>query len=108
MPYIKEQDRPQLDNYARDISLHLKCNIEPTCIETDLTDEEFMVTLGRINYLFTSILMTTCGTINYNKIAMITGVLENVKQEFYRRAASQYEDKKILTNGDIKVYKKNV
>jgi hypothetical protein len=52
--------------------------------------------------------MTTCGTINYNKIAMITGVLENVKQEFYRRAASQYEDKKILTNGDIKVYKKNV
>jgi hypothetical protein len=37
---------------------------------------------------------------------MITGVLENIKQEFYRRAASSYEDKKIIENGDIKEYKR--
>jgi hypothetical protein len=36
---------------------------------------------------------------------MVTGVLENIKQEFYRRIASQYEDKKILENGDIIEYK---
>jgi hypothetical protein len=46
------------------------------------------------------------GNPSYVKIAMITGVLENIKQEFYRRVASPYEDKKILENGDIKEYKK--
>jgi hypothetical protein len=36
---------------------------------------------------------------------MITGVLENIKQEFYRRVAENYENKKIIQNGDIKEYK---
>jgi hypothetical protein len=44
--------------------------------------------------------------ISYSKIAMATGVLENIKQEFYRRVASPYEDKKINENGDIREYKK--
>jgi hypothetical protein len=47
------------------------------------------------------------GDTSYPKIAMITGVLENIKQEFYRRVASPYEDKKILENGDIKEYKRS-
>jgi hypothetical protein len=47
------------------------------------------------------------GDTSYPKIAMITGVLENIKQEFYRRVASNYEDKKILENGDIKEYKRS-
>jgi hypothetical protein len=46
------------------------------------------------------------GTPSYTKVAMITGVLENVKQEFYRRVAESYEDKKIVENGDIKEYKR--
>jgi hypothetical protein len=37
---------------------------------------------------------------------MITGVLENIKQEYYRRVAEPYEDKKIIENGDIKEYKR--
>ena len=45
------------------------------------------------------------GQTSYSKIAMVTGVLENVKQEFYRRIAASYEDKKIVENGDIKEYK---
>jgi hypothetical protein len=36
----------------------------------------------------------------------MTGVLENIKQEFYRRAAAPYEDRKINQNGDVKEYKK--
>ena len=31
-------------------------------------------------------------------------MLENVKQEFYRRVASSYEDQKIIENGDVKEY----
>ena len=37
----------------------------------------------------------------YANIATITGVLENVKQEFYRRVAVLYEDKKMVENGDV-------
>jgi hypothetical protein len=46
------------------------------------------------------------GDVSYPKIAMITGVLENIKQEFYRRAAAKYEDQKIVSNGDIPEYRK--
>ena len=45
------------------------------------------------------------GTPTYPKIAMVTGVLENIKQEYYRRVAEPYEDMKIRQNGDIKEYK---
>ena len=62
--------------------------------------------LGRINYSFSRILVGLMSGISYSKIAMITGVLENIKQEFYRRVASSYEDAKIVQNGDIKEYKK--
>lgn len=37
----------------------------------------------------------------YNKVL---GVLEAVKQEFYRRKVAPYEDKKIKENGDIALY----
>jgi hypothetical protein len=46
------------------------------------------------------------GQPSYTKVAMITGVLENIKQEFYRRVAVPYEELKIQQNGDIKEYKK--
>ncbi len=44
------------------------------------------------------------GKASYSKLAVITGVLENVKQEFYRRVGEPYEDKKIRENGDIREY----
>jgi hypothetical protein len=44
------------------------------------------------------------GEVSYSKIAIATGVLENIKQEFYRRVAEKYEDKKIKINGDIQEY----
>jgi hypothetical protein len=60
-----------------------------------------------INYCFSRVLYQVMGNVSYSKIAMATGVLENIKQEFYRRVAETYEDKKIAENGDIKEYKKN-
>ena len=44
------------------------------------------------------------GKPNYAKLAIITGVLENIKQEFYRRVASPYEDLKAKQNGDVEEY----
>jgi hypothetical protein len=95
MPYIDKNERIALDNSICHIVETIK-NIEPNC--------DFSKNLGRINYVVSCMVMGLMGNISYSKIAMATGVLENIKQEFYRRAASHYEDKKIEENGDIKEY----
>lgn len=40
----------------------------------------------------------------YAQYNTVVGVLECVKQEFYRRAVSTYEDRKKVENGDISLY----
>jgi hypothetical protein len=77
-------------------------------IDNGLDNNEFGSILGDINYVFSRVLGGLMRDPSYNKIAMITGVLENIKQEFYRRIASPYEDKKIVENGDIKEYKNSI
>ena len=98
MPYIDESARLELDDCIDNM-------VECLTHGNDITNEEFTVLLGEINYSFSRILTKSMGQTSYSKIAMITGVLENIKQEFYRRIASAYEDKKIVENGDIKEYK---
>jgi hypothetical protein len=101
MPYINEEERLELDQCIDDM---IRCIRET---KTNCNDpNDFKNYLGRINYTFSRVLSGLMNNPSYNKIAMITGVLENIKQEFYRRIASPYEDKKILENGDIKEYKK--
>ena len=100
MPYIKEEERLELDQC---IDSMISCirNTKTNCNNpNDLSHQ-----LGRINYSFSRVLAGVMGDVSYPKIAMITGVLENIKQEYYRRVASPYEDKKIVQNGDIKEYK---
>lgn len=100
MPYIDEEERLELDGC---IDQMIKC-ISHT--KTHLNNpHDFSNFLGRINYCFSRVIMGVMQTISYRNIAMITGVLENIKQEFYRRIAANYEDKKIIENGDIKEYK---
>lgn len=102
MPYIKEEDRKELDSNI-DQLISAIYNIKHSLDNP----HDFSIYLGRINYCFSRIVGGLMGSPSYNKVAMITGVLENIKQEFYRRIAEPYEDKKILENGDIKEYKKN-
>ncbi len=98
MPYINKEERSKLD---QDIE-----NLISTILTLDNCPDEFQNHLGRINYCFSRILCGVMGSVNYAKIAMATGVIENIKQEFYRRLASRYEDMKITDNGDIIEYKK--
>ena len=98
MPYIKEEARVFLDECIENM---IQCLTEGN----GLTDDEFLSILGEINYAFSRVLAGSMGKTSYSKIAMITGVLENIKQEFYRRVAKPYEDKKISENGDIREYK---
>lgn len=101
MPYISEEERLELDGKIWELSEAI-LNTKTAIVDRD----DFSHFLGRINYCFTRIIMTVMGDVIYNKIAMATGVLENVKQELYRRLASKYEDRKITQNGDIPEYRK--
>ena len=98
MPYINENARLELDDCIDNM-------VECLTHGNNVSNEEFTTLLGEINYSFTRILTKSMGEVSYSKIAMVTGVLENVKQEFYRRIAAAYEEKKIVQNGDIKEYK---
>jgi hypothetical protein len=100
MPYINEDERLELNSAIEVLSnviLNSKTNLN--------NPRDFSRYLGRINYCFSRIIMNVMGDVSYSKIAMATGVLENIKQELYRRVAGDYEDKKIAENGDIKEYK---
>ena len=103
MPYIKEENREVLDRAIGGAVETIKSNIEKS-FGDNLSDSEFMEISGDINYFVSRITCQLMGDVSYKKIAIITGVLENIKQEFYRRVASPYEDMKILQNGDIKEY----
>jgi hypothetical protein len=107
MPYIKEENRLKLDDCINNM---INClNDQMYSYEhhkTDPSAEEFTKIAGDINYCFSRILSSVMGNPAYTKIAVATGVLENIKQEFYRRVVERYEDKKIAENGDIKEYKR--
>ena len=100
MPYINEEERVELDTVIKQMVNAIRetaCNLD--------NPHDFSNYLGRINYSFSRIIGQLMREPSYKKIAMVTVVLENIKQEFYRRLASPYEDKKILENGDISEYK---
>ena len=59
---------------------------------------------GDMNYVITRLLLDVYNiptNTKYAKINEIMGVLECVKQEFYRRIAAPYEDNKKIISGDI-------
>lgn len=90
MPYIKPHVRPRLDALAESAA---------RAIESP----------GELNYFITRMILFVLEQpgsavrkpLGYGEIAEITGVLENVKQEFYRRVAEPYEDRKRKENGDV-------
>lgn len=82
MPYIKQVDRPALDAIIDAVPMELLGS-------------------GQLNYFITRLVKRWIDEPSYSKIATATGVLENVKQELYRRLATPYEDAKIAENGDV-------
>lgn len=85
MPYIDQLRREQLKNY--------EC------------DGDTPKTPGELNYILTQTvnqyLKENYHYIGYTQYNEAIGVLECVKQEFYRRAVVPYEDVKIKENGDV-------
>ncbi len=90
MPYIKQERRDKLDPdiaKLRDILWTM--------------DDQ----AGDLNYVISRLVGGLFfKSPSYGRIAKLTGILENVKQEFYRRVAGPYEDEAIKKNGDLPRY----
>ena len=95
MPYIKPEDRPSLDDALKDVVAQINFEYDNTLDKA-----------GPLNYTITRIITGLIDKVSYKDVCVLTGVLENVKQELYRRAGSPYEDLKIAENGDVPEYDK--
>lgn len=105
MPYINKNRRESLDKSIDQICQSIFSLTKNSNKIDKITNEDFLSIGGDINYCFTRVVSKLMGEPSYSKILVVTGVLENIKQEFYRRVAESYEDKKIVENGDVEEYK---
>jgi hypothetical protein len=68
----------------------------------DAVHEGGAITYGELNYeLTTRILEFLPYSPRYEDFQSVIGLLECMKQEFYRRLVAPYEDKKKEENGDV-------
>lgn len=91
MPYITKDGREKLDKQIDALVKALK-----SFGETNIC--------GALNYTITRLMMGVIGTITYSKVNNFYGMLGCCREEFYRRVAAPYEDKKMAENGDVKEY----
>ena len=87
MPYIKPEFRQLLDPMLAPLIEHLK-------------KENARILDGELNYLITKLLKNLYAA-KYFEYNRALGVLEAVKQEYYRTAVGPYEEQKRLENGDV-------
>ena len=89
MPYIKTEDRHKFDLVVGELL------------------EAPIATTGELNYLITTLCQAFMLTRkeSYDNHNAVMGVLECVKQEWYRRSTAKYEDVKIAENGDVRLGK---
>lgn len=102
MPYIEPSERtPELD-----AAINKLCDSIRNSHVSMQNSKDFSSIAGKLNYSISRLCARLIEQPSYIKIAIITGVLENIKQEFYRRIASCYEDEKVNQNGDIEEFSK--
>ncbi|MFB0503390.1 MAG: hypothetical protein ACETWE_06125 [Candidatus Bathyarchaeia archaeon] len=87
MPYIKPERREKYKEALEELIGILK----------SLPVEEVD---GEMNYVVTKIVREVY-PLRYFHLNKAIGVLECIKQEFYRRVAAPYEDEKIRESGDV-------
>lgn len=104
MPYIKQEDRKRFDPIIWDVEKELMgeyLNLDPSIeIENPIKYKE--LSPGELNYVISKIIWDIFDkSASYSLGNELVGVLECVKQEFIRRRLNQYEDGKIVENGDL-------
>jgi len=84
MPYISQRKRRRLDPLITALDMALIGASE-----------------GEVNYVISRLIDIHYYEGGYAGYNAALGVLEAVKQEYYRRVVAPYEDKKKLENGDV-------
>lgn len=89
MPYIEQQRRKWLRPESE--------------ITAPNVGEITALNVGDLNYQITNLVLeyVEFRGLSYQTINDVIGVLECAKQEFYRRVAAPYEDRKKEENGDV-------
>ena len=93
MPYIAQKDRPELDVHIDALAVAIK-----KIAASYGYDGAFA---GLLNYSCTRLALKVIPARRYWAIALITGTLKNVADEFYRRFGVPYEDEQIQKSGDV-------
>lgn len=100
MPYIPPAHRPPLDK-------HIDHLAEALVRESEKISGEAAVA-GLLNYALTRLILKVVqlrfGSWRYWLFALVTGVLQNVADELYRRLAAPYEDRQRQRHGDVDLY----
>jgi hypothetical protein len=95
MPYVDSQMRADLDPAIDQVR---------TALAEAHKKHGDLALLGILNYTMTRLVLSTLEVIgkkSYWVIAAMSGVIDNVGREFYRRYAVPYEEEKIVQNGDV-------
>lgn len=96
MPYITQEKRDRLDPIIEQLVQEL--------IDLEL-DDETDNTEGNLNYFVTRTLLMVYGgrdSTRYANVNDAVGMLECIKQEYYRKVAGPYEDQKEFENGAVR------
>jgi hypothetical protein len=94
MPYISKERRKFFDKHINEIVDNLYEN------RNEVNNTSF--NSGDLNYVISKVVWKLFNkNKKYNTANGLVGVLECVKQEFYRRQVVPYEDGKIKSEGDI-------
>lgn len=93
MPYIKQEQRVQVDAQIKELA-----NSILNTIGDDKTQRA-----GVLNYTITKLLseVYTLDKVRYNDLNEIIGMFECCKLEFYRKQCAPYEDIKLKMNGSV-------
>ena len=93
MPYIKQEQRAQVDAQIKELT-----NSILNTIGDDKTQRA-----GVLNYTITKLLseVYTLDKVRYNDLNEIMGMFECCKHEFYRMGITPYENLKLLENGSV-------
>jgi hypothetical protein len=87
MPYIKPEAREKYDKLIKTLA-------------QELTRPVGGVVDGEVNYVISRLINLSYER-RYASLNRAIGVLECIKQEYYRRVVAPYEDEKIKENGDV-------
>jgi hypothetical protein len=100
MPYINNEKREKYEPFINALVHQVALEIDD---DPQDGDHNYV---GDLNYIITTLLVKCMPECRYKYVNDAVGILECVKQEYYRRLAAPYEDVAIDKNGDIQVYEK--